>query len=68
MAAEPGSASVEAAACRQKLVYFPEAHTDFVFAVRDEELGLVGVLGVITLFMALCGALLSRYHWRPKPA
>jgi len=31
----------------------PEAHTDFVFAVLAEELGLVGVLGVIALFMAL---------------
>jgi len=37
----------------QKLFYLPEAHTDFVFAVLAEELGLVGVLGVITLFMAL---------------
>ena len=37
----------------QKLFYLPEAHTDFVFAVMAEELGLVGVLGVIALFMAL---------------
>ena len=37
----------------QKLFYLPEAHTDFVFAVLAEELGLVGVLGVIALFMAL---------------
>jgi cell division protein FtsW len=37
----------------QKLFYLPEAHTDFVFAVLAEELGLVGVLGVIGLFMAL---------------
>ena len=37
----------------QKLFYLPEAHTDFVFAVLAEELGLVGVIGVIGLFVAL---------------
>ena len=37
----------------QKLFYLPEAHTDFVFAVLAEELGLVGVLAVILLFLAL---------------
>jgi cell division protein FtsW len=34
----------------QKLFYLPEAHTDFVFAVLAEELGLVGSLLVIVLF------------------
>jgi len=37
----------------QKLFYLPEAHTDFVFAVLAEELGLVGVIAVIGLFVAL---------------
>ena len=37
----------------QKLRYLPEAHTDFVFAVIGEELGLVGTLGVITLFLVV---------------
>ena len=37
----------------QKLFYLPEAHTDFVFAVLAEELGLVGVIGVIALFLAM---------------
>ena len=37
----------------QKLFYLPEAHTDFLFAVLAEELGLVGILTVITLFMIL---------------
>lgn len=37
----------------QKLFYLPEAHTDFVFAVLAEELGLVGVITVIALFTAL---------------
>lgn len=34
----------------QKLFYLPAAHTDFLLAVLAEELGLIGVLVVITLF------------------
>jgi cell division protein FtsW len=37
----------------QKLFYLPEAHTDFLFAVLAEELGLVGVVVVISLFTVL---------------
>lgn len=37
----------------QKLFYLPEAHTDFLFAVLAEELGLVGVLLVISLYITL---------------
>jgi cell division protein FtsW len=37
----------------QKLFYLPEAHTDFLFAVLAEELGLVGVVTVIALFALL---------------
>lgn len=37
----------------QKLFYLPEAHTDFVFAVMAEELGLIGVLVVIGLYVAI---------------
>jgi cell division protein FtsW len=37
----------------QKLFYLPEAHTDFVFAVLAEELGLLGVLIVIALYVLL---------------
>ncbi len=37
----------------QKLFYLPEAHTDFIFAVLAEELGLAGVVAVIALFVAL---------------
>ena len=35
---------------KQKLFYLPEPHTDFIFAVTAEELGLVGALCVVTLF------------------
>lgn len=37
----------------QKLFYLPEAHTDFLFAVLAEELGLLGVLLTVALFCAL---------------
>ena len=37
----------------QKLSYLPEAHTDFLFAVLAEELGLAGVLLTLLLFLAL---------------
>jgi len=37
----------------QKLSYLPEAHTDFLFAVMAEELGLAGVLLTLLLFLAL---------------
>jgi cell division protein FtsW len=35
---------------KQKLFYLPEPHTDFIFAVTAEELGLVGALFVVMLF------------------
>ena len=36
-----------------KLFYLPEAHTDFVFAVTAEELGLLGVSVIIALYCVL---------------
>lgn len=35
----------------QKQFYLPEAHTDFVFAVLAEELGIVGALATVALFV-----------------
>jgi cell division protein FtsW len=35
---------------KQKLFYLPEPHTDFIFAVTAEELGLVGATFVVALF------------------
>jgi cell division protein FtsW len=43
-------------ASRQKWMYVPNAHTDFIFAILGEELGLVGELVVLGLFAALLWA------------
>ncbi len=48
----------------QKLFYLPEAHTDFVFAVLAEELGLLGGIAVVILF----GVLVGRAMWLGRKA
>jgi cell division protein FtsW len=40
-------------ASRQKWDYLPNAHSDFIFAIIGEELGLIGALVVLTLFAVL---------------
>jgi cell division protein FtsW len=38
---------------KQKLFYLPEAHTDFILSVVGEELGLVGVIVIASMFLLL---------------
>lgn len=37
----------------QKLFHLPEQHTDFIFAILGEELGFIGAITVVMLFVAL---------------
>jgi cell division protein FtsW len=50
---------------RQQINFLPEAHTDFIFAVVGEELGLWFTLGVVLLFVAIFVA--GLIHLRRAP-
>ena len=51
----------------QKLFYLPEPHTDFIFSVIGEELGLIGVMIVIGLYgiMLMRGIRIARHAQDP---
>src|SRR4029077_7025747 len=48
-----GTTGVGLGAGRAKWSFLPNAHTDFIFAIIGEELGLIGCLLVVGLFVAL---------------
>ncbi len=43
----------------QKHAYLPEAHTDFIFAIYAEEMGLVGVVVLVALYVITVGICLN---------
>ena len=42
----------------QKLFYLPEAHTDFIFAIMAEELGFIGCLTALFIYVVFIGRVL----------
>jgi cell division protein FtsW len=62
-----GFAGVGIGASQQKLFYVPAPHTDFIFSMIVEELGLLGALGVVVVFavIVLRGCRIARLHQDP---
>jgi cell division protein FtsW len=54
-------------ASRQKWLYVPNAHTDFIFSIIGEELGLVGTFLVVGLFVLLAYAGVRVARRAPDP-
>ncbi len=51
-----GLAGVGLGMSRQKFFYLPAAHTDFIFAIIGEELGLLGALAIVVSFALMAYA------------
>jgi cell division protein FtsW len=51
----------------QKLFFLPAAHTDFILSIVGEELGFVGVCGVLLLFAVVIWRGLKAAHNAPEP-
>ncbi|PFG42850.1 cell division-specific peptidoglycan biosynthesis regulator FtsW [Isoptericola jiangsuensis] len=54
-------------ASREKWRYLPEAHNDFIYAIIGEELGLLGTLVVLALFVVLGVAMARVVRRHPDP-
>ena len=52
---------------RGKWLYIPNAHTDYIFAIIGEELGLLGAMFVLLLFGALAVGGLRTARYAPDP-
>ncbi len=65
--AEGGIFGVGLGNSREKFLYLPEAETDMIFSVIGEELGLIGALAVIVLFLVFLYAGLRIAHECPDP-
>jgi rod shape determining protein RodA len=52
---------------QKRLAFLPAQHTDFVFSVVGEELGLVGVLAALALFFALLAIIIRVARRAPEP-
>ncbi len=62
-----GNWGVGLGAGRQKMFYLPQAHTDFIFAVIGEELGVAGAIAVVALFGVIMWRGLRIAHEEPDP-
>ena len=57
-----GWSGVGLGASRQKLFYLPAANTDFIFSILGEELGFLGTVSVLLIFLGVlvCGFVIAR--------
>jgi cell division protein FtsW len=62
-----GASGVGLGGSHQKLFFLPAAHTDFILSIVGEELGFVGVSGVLLLFAVIIWRGLKAAHNAPEP-